>query len=102
MPPAHLLYITSNTARTVYYVGVTRNLHRRLTEHENDSKGLRFSYAGKHGCYCLLYLETYPDFRSARRREREIRAWPPERQQQLIARQNPSGECLNTVWKGEV
>ena len=61
------------------YVGITANLERRLAEHRAGS------HAGKMiGDFKLLHTETFPDYVSARVRERFLksgqgRAWLKEK-----------------------
>ena len=51
------------------YVGITANLQRRLTEHRSGSHSA--SLIGK---FSLLHTETFPDYVSARVRERFLKS----------------------------
>ncbi len=64
------------------YVGITNNLERRLTEHRNKST------KGGHilGKFDVLLTEEYPDYKSARNREKFLksgqgRSWLDELEQ---------------------
>ncbi len=63
-----VLYILRN-AEGKYYVGATRDLIRRLSEH---NRGQARSTRGK-GCWILVYTEEYPTFVEAHARERHIK-----------------------------
>ena len=51
------------------YVGITANLERRLAEHRS------VSHSGKLiGEFKVLHTETFPDYSSARKRERYLKS----------------------------
>lgn len=56
------VYITSNPSRTVFYIGVTNSLERRIAEHFNK-KGNSETFAGKYYCYELVYFEIFKDIK---------------------------------------
>ncbi|WP_349361767.1 GIY-YIG nuclease family protein [Hymenobacter sp. H14-R3] len=50
---AYYVYITTNPAKTVLYIGVTGSLPRRLGQHY-DNRGTDDTFAGRYFCYNLL------------------------------------------------
>jgi len=66
------IYITTNPAKTVLYIGVTNDLSRRLYEH-TENKGTNKSFAGKYSCYNLVYYERFSNIGHAIEREKEIK-----------------------------
>ena len=69
---AYYVYITTNPAETVLYIGVTNNLARRLGPHY-DNRGNPETFAGRYYCYHLLYVEQLPDIKNAIAREKELK-----------------------------
>jgi putative endonuclease len=51
---AYYVYITTNPAKTVLYIGVTSSLPRRLGQHY-ENRGNNETFAGRYFCYNLLY-----------------------------------------------
>lgn len=54
----YFVYITTNPGKTVYYVGMTNDLERRLIEHRQN-KGKPETFAGRYYCYNLIYYERH-------------------------------------------
>jgi putative endonuclease len=65
------LYILQSQTTGRYYVGSTIDLERRLAEHHRAHS---LATRGR-GPWLLVYQETFPTLREARRREREIKRW---------------------------
>ena len=64
------LYVLASRRSGKRYVGITRDLARRLRDH---AKGR--SKAGQLlGAFSLLYTEEFPDYRGARIRERSLKS----------------------------
>jgi putative endonuclease len=82
------VYITSNPRRTVFYIGVTNSLERRITEHHSN-KGKRETFAGKYFCYELIYFEVFQNINEAIYREKELKSWSKEKKLALIKSVNP-------------
>ena len=91
----YFVYITTNPARTVLYVGVSNNLKRRLQEHWLESQEKRQSFAGRYFCYNLIYYEYFQDIQQAIARETEIKKWSRAKKEALISRRNPQWMFLN-------
>lgn len=88
------VYITTNPARTVLYVGMTNDLHRRLKEHYED-RGNRKTFSGRYYCHKLIYYECYGAPYEAICREKEIRKWNRAKKEALIGTVNPEWDFLN-------
>lgn len=78
------------------YTGVTNDLCRRLSEHNENSIPLRHSsFAGKcNACY-LLYYERFQMIEAAIAREKEIKGWRRSKKEALINSINPNWKFLN-------
>ena len=81
-----IVYVLEGTARR--YVGITNDLQRRLAEHRTSSHSGRLI-----GDFKLLHAEKFPDYQTARQRERFLksgqgRAW--------LAARYPQAPCAPT------
>ncbi len=53
----YFVYIVTNYNKTVLYVGVTKNLRIRISEHEEESKKIgRKHFTGKYKTIYLIYM----------------------------------------------
>lgn len=64
------------------YCGQTNNLERRIKEHNESSKGAKYTRAKKP--VKLVYSEEYPDIQSAMKREYEVKKWPKAKKEDLV------------------
>ena len=62
----------TNKYRTTFYVGVTSDLYRRVSEHQN---GIGSSFTSKYNLFDLIYFEEYSDIKQAIAREKQIKNW---------------------------
>ena len=88
------VYILAS-ANGVLYVGVTRDLERRMGEHR---RGDLPGFTREHEVYRLVYFEGFQSVRSAIAREKELKGWRREKKVWLIRWDNPafvdlSGGC---------
>ncbi len=90
----YFVYITTNPRRTVYYIGITNNLPRRLTEHFQAS-GNPKTFAGRYFCYNLIYFERHTSPEHAIAREKQLKGWNRSKKEVLIKSQNPQLKFLN-------
>ncbi|OGK20360.1 hypothetical protein A2866_04680 [Candidatus Roizmanbacteria bacterium RIFCSPHIGHO2_01_FULL_39_8] len=89
------VYILSNVKRTVFYIGVTNNLRRRIYEHkEGIVKGFSSQYILKY----LVYFEEYKEINSAISREKQLKNWRRQWKINLIKKKNPKLEDLTKNW----
>lgn len=90
----YFVYIVTNPARTVLYIGVTNDLIIRLQQHF-DNRGKPETFAGKYHCYNLLYWERFQYVDHAIEREKELKKWRRMKKDQLIDAFNPERKFLN-------
>jgi putative endonuclease len=90
---AYYVYITTNPAKTVLYIGVTNSLPRRLGQHY-ENRGNNDTFAGRYFCYNLLYYEQFTDIKAAISREKELKGWTRAKKDALIATLNPAWDFL--------
>lgn len=88
------VYILSNRFHTVFYVGVTNSLERRLEEHRTKRN---LGFTSKYNIHKLLYYETFDNVRRAIRREKQIKGYRRDKKIKLINLMNPGWEDLGVV-----
>ncbi len=91
----YFTYITTNKGRRVLYTGVTNALKLRVTQHEDDAKGEKKSFAGRYNAYHLVYYERHQYVLNAIDREKEIKGWKRYKKVALIESINPEWRFLN-------
>lgn len=92
----YFVYITSNTTRSTYYVGVTNDLARRLHAHFQNS-GDKKTFAGCYYCYTLICYERFTSPDDAIAREKQLKGWSRSKKDALVWRQNPLLKSLNSL-----
>ncbi|WP_242929167.1 GIY-YIG nuclease family protein [Pontibacter vulgaris] len=92
----YFVYITSNTSRSTYYIGVTNDLARRLHEHFQNS-GDKKTFAGRYYCYTLIYYERFSSPDEAIAREKQLKNWSRSKKDILIRHLNPLLKSLNSL-----
>lgn len=71
-----------------YYVGSTKNLQRRLRQHQ---RGKGAKYTRSHAPVKLVYFEEYDSLADAYHREKELQRWKHHKKKVLIEEhQSPS------------
>ena len=89
------VYIITNKHRSTYYIGMTNDLGRRLTEHkENIEKGIK-TFASKYNLQFLVYYEKFTWVQLAIEREKELKGWKRNKKLELIRSFNENFEFLN-------
>jgi putative endonuclease len=83
----YYIYILTNKAKTVLYIGVTNNLRLRLSQHKDKLNSN--SFTAKYNVHHLLYYEKYTWIQEAIAREKEIKGWRREKKINLIKIINP-------------
>lgn len=84
------IYILSNASRTVFYVGVSNSLIRRVGQHRNNE----CEFTAKYGCYDLVYYEEYSCIEVAIKREKCVKRWHRQWKIDLIKSVNPEMKDL--------
>jgi len=65
-----VVYAIRSLVRNYVYVGMTNDLERRLSEHNNGENRSTKVYRP----FVLIYLESFPDRRSAREKEKYLKS----------------------------
>lgn len=92
---SYFVYILSNKNRSVFYVGVTNDISRRVGEHKADEVS---SFTKRYNCYELLYYEEYSSNAEAIGREKILKKFRRDWKFQLITAMNPNWEDLSKDW----
>ena len=82
----YYVYILTNKADKVMYIGVTNDLKRRLYEHKNE---LIKGFTKKYHVHKLVYYESYQDVRDAILREKRLKGLLRIRKNELVQMVNP-------------
>ena len=86
------VYIMSNYKRTVFYIGFTNDITRRVIEHKY-SFGSNFTK--KYKLQYLVYFEEYQYVDEAIAREKELKGWIRKKKINLIKGVNPGMKDLS-------
>ena len=89
---SYYVYILANETNVAVYVGVTRDLIRRVYEHRNNADPK--SHTARYGIHKLVYFEETPDVRAAIEREKQLKGWNRSRKNKLVESMNPNWEDL--------
>jgi len=88
----YTVYILANGRHTVFYVGMTNSLTRRMGEHRSAGDE---SFVGRYNVRTLVYTETHADVRDAIEREKRLKRWSRAWKLDLIRTTNPS---MRDLW----
>jgi len=88
----YYIYILTNAYRTTFYIGVTNDLNKRVSQH-NDKVGSVFTT--QYNVTDLIYYETFEDINKAISREKQLKNWKKEWKLNLIKLKNPTLETLS-------
>lgn len=89
------VYIMSNVHRTVFYVGVTSDLMKRVWQHKQGEGGV---FTSTYQCHYLLYFEAFQYINNAIEREKNLKNWHREWKINLIKQENPDLKDLAADW----
>jgi putative endonuclease len=87
----YFVYILASRYKGTLYVGVTRDLSRRVGEHKS---GFVPGFTREYKIHRLVYYEEYASILEARARERVLKRWRRAWKIQLIETVNPSWRDL--------
>ncbi|MCR4032273.1 MULTISPECIES: GIY-YIG nuclease family protein [Flavobacterium] len=90
----YFIYILTNKAKSVFYIGVTNNLKKRLLEHKENILLDKNTFASKYNVEFLVYYEKFTWIQEAIAREKELKGWRREKKITLIKTMNPDLEFL--------
>lgn len=82
------VYIVTNYKNTVFYIGITNNLERRIYEHKNGL--FKNSFTKKYKLYKLVWFEEFPTPQQAIEAEKKLKGWTRKRKIALIKATNPN------------
>ena len=92
MPLQGIVYILTNKNKTTLYIGVTRNLQRRVAEHKlHINKG----FSSRYNTVNLVYYEIYERLDVAIHREKQLKKWHRDWKETLINEFNPEWKDLS-------
>ncbi|MBA4161508.1 MAG: excinuclease ABC subunit C [Novosphingobium sp.] len=86
------IYIMTNRAHGVLYVGVTADLAARIHQHKT---GLGSKFCRRYGLDRLVLVEEYPSIEEAIVREKRLKKWERAWKIELIEAFNPEWEDLS-------
>ena len=89
----YYVYIMTNYANTVLYIGVTNDINRRVYEHKNE---LNDGFTKKYHLHKLVYLESTSNVEDAIAREKQLKGLSRKKKESLIAAINPNWIDLST------
>ena len=90
----YYVYILASQAR-VLYIGVTRNLEQRLTDHRASRKP--DSFTTQYHVIRVMYCEEYTEVRQAIDREKQLKSWRRSKKVHLIEKTNPEWQDLAAI-----
>ena len=85
------VYILTNHANTVLYIGVTSNLAGRVWQHRNE---LVDGFTKRYHLHKLVYFESTEDVYAAIAREKQLKAGSRKKKLDLITAMNPDWNDL--------
>jgi putative endonuclease len=87
----YYVYIMTNKSNTVFYIGVTNDLYRRVMEHKG---GLTDGFTKKYRITKLVYYEVGSSIEGAILREKQIKAGSRQDKIKLIISMNQAYKDL--------
>ncbi len=87
----YYVYILTNRRYGVLYVGVTNNLARRISEHQQK---LVAGFTKTHGLMQLVYFDEHSSILQARAREHSLKRWRRSWKLDLVDQLNPEWRDL--------
>lgn len=93
------VYILASKRDGALYVGVTSDLHGRMSEHD---QGLIDGFTKRYGVKLLVYCEFHDDMAAAIRREKQLKEWRRAWKVRLIESMNPEWVNLFDPATGEI
>ena len=86
-----IVYIMTNDNNTVFYIGVTNDIVRRVYEHKNN---LIDGFTKKYNLHKLVYFEQFDLVGEAIDREKQLKRWHRDWKINLIKNKNPDFKDL--------
>ena len=95
MSKKYYTYILTHEKNHIFYVGVTNNIKRRMSEHKRGTFG---THVGRYNIKKLVYFEEHRDVRIAIQREKTIKKWKKQWKINIITEGNPEWLDLSDEW----
>lgn len=83
----YYVYIATNKINTVFYIGITNDLIRRIYEHKNK---LVSGFTSKYNITKLVYYEVFNDITEAIKREKQLKGGSRKKKIDLVKKTNPN------------
>lgn len=81
----YYVYLLTNKNNTLFYNGVTNDLHRRMEEHVNKEFQ---SFTAKYNLVKLVYYEEFDNIEEAIHREKNLKKWKRSWKRNIIEKIN--------------
>ena len=88
------VYILTNKSNSVFYVGTTNNIKRRLYEHQSEKIE---GFTKKYNVTKPVYCEQIKNPKDAILREKQLKAWTRQKKAKLIESINPGWDDLSEM-----
>jgi putative endonuclease len=88
----HFTYILCSQKKGTLYIGVTRNIARRIYEHQQK---LIPGFSSKYNVYILVHVEEFSLMMDAVAREKVLKTWKRQWKIDLIEKHNPEWKDLS-------
>lgn len=93
----YYVYIMTNTNKSVLYIGVTGNLHKRIYEHKHGID--KSSFTKKYCLNKLIYYESFQSPKQAIAREKQLKKWKRDWKETLINNTNKYWKDLSEEYE---
>ena len=87
----YYVYLITNKPYGTLYVGVTRDLVKRIYEHRG---GFVEGFSNQHDLGRLVWFEAHKDVKSAIEREKKVKKWRRDWKVNLVQTENPTWDDL--------
>lgn len=93
------VYILASRRNGTLYVGITTDLPKRMSDHD---QGLTPGFTSRYGVRQLVYYEHHTSIPEAIQREKTLKRWHRQWKLRLIESMNPSWDNLYNPATGEI
>ena len=91
MDRQYFVYMLASKPNGTLYVGVTNDLVRRISQHQ---EGIADGFTKKYGVKRLVWFETFDFIEAAIEKEKRLKRWRREWKVALIEKDNPAWRDL--------
>lgn len=97
MEKLYTVYMLASRRNGTLYIGVTNDLSRRVSEHQ---QGLVEGFTKKHGVHLLVWYEVHSDINEAIAREKQLKGWNRAWKIRLVEEHNSGWNDLTEAING--